>query len=269
MNKLTYISLGAGVQSSAVLVMSALGWYDCPKADVAIFADTQDEPQYVYDYLAQHLVPFGRANGIPVEIVTAGRLSIQGSEGGFLRIPGFTAGDDGRPSMLRRQCTREFKIAPIEKKVRELLGFKPRQRIAPKSATALIGISRDEIQRVKDSQTPWIKNRYPLIDAGLYRGNCLEIVKRAGLPFPRKSACIFCPYHDDAYWRQIRDESPGEFEAACSYDEKIRDSSRAGVHRPVFLHRSLKPLREVDLTVDATPQLNFGFLNECEGMCGV
>jgi hypothetical protein len=75
--------------------------------------------------------------------------------------------------------------------------------------------------------------------------------------------------HDDAYWRELRDQSPAEFEAACAFDVRIRDSSQAGVHRPVFLHRSLKALREVDLAVDATPQLDFGFQNECEGMCGV
>jgi hypothetical protein len=149
-----------------------------------------------------------------------------------LRIPGFTEGNDGRPSMLRRQCTREFKIAPIEKRGRALLGFKARQRIPARSAHALIGISRDEIQRVKDSFTPWVLNRYPLIDAGLYRGNCLEIVKRAGLPAPRKSACVFCPYHDDAYWRELRAESPAEFEAAAVYDERVRDSSQAGVNAP-------------------------------------
>lgn len=115
----------------------------------------------------------------------------------------------------------------------------------------------------------WITNRYPLIDAGLYRGNCVEIVRRAGLPTPRKSACIFCPYHDDAYWRELRKESPAEFEQAAKYDARIRDSSQAGVSRSVFLHRSLKALRDVDFGTDATPQMDFGFQNECEGMCGV
>lgn len=262
-----YISLGAGVQSSAVLVMSALGLYDCPRADIAIFADTQDEPAYVYDYL-EVLRAFGSKHGIEVETVTAGKLSAEGSEGGFLRIPGFTLGEDGRASMLRRQCTREYKIAPIQKRVRALLGYKPRQRIK-RQTEALIGISRDEIQRIRTSDEAWVTNRYPLIDAGLYRGNCVQIVMRAGLPRPRKSACVFCPYHDDAYWREMKADSPEEFEKAALYDAKIRDSSQAGVTRPVFLHRSLKALRDVDLTVDATPQANFGFLNECEGMCGV
>ncbi len=42
----TYLSLGAGVQSTAMLIMSALGLYGCPNADVAIFADTGDEPAW-------------------------------------------------------------------------------------------------------------------------------------------------------------------------------------------------------------------------------
>ena len=45
---LTYISLGAGVQSSALLVCSLLGLHRVPRADVAIFADTQNEPPHVY-----------------------------------------------------------------------------------------------------------------------------------------------------------------------------------------------------------------------------
>ena len=56
----TYLSYGAGVQSTALLVMSALQLehYPCPKADVAVFADTGDEPAWVYEtlrYYRQHV----------------------------------------------------------------------------------------------------------------------------------------------------------------------------------------------------------------------
>jgi len=43
-----YASLGAGVQSTALVVLSTLGLHGCPRADCAIFADTQDEPAWVY-----------------------------------------------------------------------------------------------------------------------------------------------------------------------------------------------------------------------------
>ena len=44
------LSLGAGVQSSTMALMAAKGEIT-PMPDCAIFADTQAEPQSVYDYL--------------------------------------------------------------------------------------------------------------------------------------------------------------------------------------------------------------------------
>ena len=273
-----YLSLGAGVQSSALYVMTTLGLYGCPKADVAIFADTQDEPAYVYDQLAR-LRQWGNDNSGPrIDIVTAGHLSADvisrhnGTRPRFAAVPAFTADDTGRAVILRRQCTREYKIAPIEKQVRTLLGLVPRQRAKGRvSATALIGISLDEATRMKPSRTAWITNRYPLVDARMRRKDCLEVLKAMGLPEPKKSACVFCPFHDDAYWLWMKTEHPAEFERAARVDEQIRDMSRSGVARPVFLHRSLQPLRQINfaerrrLPLFETDQ----FQNECEGMCGV
>ena len=45
------ISLGAGVQSTTMALMAAHGEIE-PMPDCAIFADTGDEPQAVYDHLA-------------------------------------------------------------------------------------------------------------------------------------------------------------------------------------------------------------------------
>jgi len=63
------ISLGAGVQSSTMALMAAAGEIG-PMPVAAIFADTQGEPQEVYDYLEylKPLLPF------PVHVVTAGNI---------------------------------------------------------------------------------------------------------------------------------------------------------------------------------------------------
>src|SRR5262249_1673058 len=125
---LTYVSLGAGVQSTALLIMSALGLRGCPKADVAIFADTQDEPTWVYEHLVM-LDEWAKAHGLPIVTVTAGRLADEtlGLTGKKRRaaLPVFTLGNDGREAMLPRQCTHEYKLAPIEKWVRARLGYQP------------------------------------------------------------------------------------------------------------------------------------------------
>ncbi len=269
MSDFTYLSFGAGVQSTAVLVMSNLGLRGCPRADVAIFADTGDEPQWVYEQVDR----MTKWSDIPVEVVSTGCLSDDvrarqtGSISRFACISVFTAAarGDGKNAILRRQCTREYKIEPIEKRVRALLGYKPRQRIK-ESVECCIGISLDEVTRIKPSRTRWITNRWPLVDAGMRRHDCQRIIEEQGLPQPRKSSCVFCPYHSDAFWRDLKENHSGEFDKAVEFDVDIRSMSRSGMRQPVFLHRSLVPLDEVDLTDPHKDQVDM-FANECEGYC--
>jgi hypothetical protein len=268
----TYISLGAGRQSTALLVMSAKGLLGCPKADVAIFADTGDEPAYVYSHLAWlekwspipiHRVSLGYALGAAIKEMADGKRTRFGT------IPCFTVGNDGRPAMLRRQCTREYKIVPIERKVRELMGFKKGERIAgKKNALCLIGISLDEWMRAKPSRTPWVTSAHPLIDARMTLTDCVKFLQQHDIPIPKKSACVFCPFHDDTTWRDMKANWPVEFAHAVEIDRCVRNLTSAGVKRPAFIHRSLKPLEEVDFAPPVDPQMGL-FIEECEGHCGV
>jgi len=271
----TYISWGAGTQSTALAIMSALGIYNVPKADVAIFSDTGDEPASVYKVLDDYREIL-EGHGLPVQVISEGRLSDHITKRGsskFTAIPAFTSGEDGKPTVLRRQCTREYKITPIEKQVRKLLGFQPGQRIAgKKTVRAMIGITTDEIVRMKPSRTKWVENHYPLIDADLSRDDCISFLKERNLPPVGKSSCVFCPFHSDAFWEDMKHNEPEEFEKAALIDDQIRDMSMSGPDRPVFLHRSLTPLREVRFQDWKNPgQLNLfdGMNQECEGMCGV
>lgn len=134
-----------------------------------------------------------------------------------------------------------------------------------------LGISLDEATRMKPSHVKWAVNRYPLVDAKLTRHSCLLWLKKHGYPEPPKSACIGCPFHNDNYWRELRDTQPLVFQEAVDFDAAIRHMP-ARLRQPVFLHRTIVPLGEVDLR---TPQekgqsgFEFEFDEECEGYCGV
>lgn len=273
---LTYLSLGGGRQSTALAICSALGLHGVPKAHVCIFADTGDEVRDTYEHF-ERFGPWLKERGIPLEIVKQGNLGEElvgmkeKSKRGFIvSIPAFTATTEGA-APLRRQCTQEYKLLPIQRKVRDILGFAKGERIAGKKmARALIGISLDEIYRVKPSRDAWVENCYPLVDARLNVQDCMKICKDHLGYVPIKSACRFCPYHDNHYWSWLKRERPEEFEMACKTDEGIRDLSRAGVKMPAYLHRSLQPLRVVDFDAKGRGQLMIsGFGNECEGVCGV
>ena len=170
----TYLSLGAGVQSSALLVLACTD-ERVPTPDVAIFADTGDEPASVYDYL-EILTDWAKPFGVDVLTTQKGVLS-DACKKGFVPVPIYTANADGSTGILRRQCTREYKIAPITKKVRELLGYEPRYRVK-ESVRAMLGISLDEIQRMKESRFKWVTNCFPLVDLEIKRSDCLKLLQK-------------------------------------------------------------------------------------------
>jgi len=269
---LIYMSLGAGVQSTAMLVLANQG--KIPRPEFAVFADTGDEPQYVYDYL-EILKEWSE---IPIR-VTRHKTGISLSENfknialagkTFVSIPVYTISPNGEKGLTRRQCTHEFKIEPIIQEVRRAMGLKFRQRVK-RRAIAQIGISMDEATRMKPSREKWCTHTWPLIDLRMYRNDCYRIVVEAGLPEPQKSACTFCPFHSDREWMNLRDNHPSDFEKAVEVDELIRNMALInprGLIGQQFVHNSCVPLREVKFRGEGQTEINW-FENECEGMCGV
>ena len=272
----TFLSLGAGVQSSALLVLGCIEEEPrVPRPDICLFADTGDEPQYVYDYVEQ-LTAFAAREGVEVQVVQAGVLSDEVRQSveeakndpdraGWVSVPLYTKDPiTHSEGMRRRVCTREYKIAPIRKWVRERLGYSRGQRVKHR-VRSMLGITTDEIQRMKPSADKWVTNSYPLVDLGLRRHDCLKIVDDAGLPKPQKSACVYCPYRPGVDWQWLKDEHPADFQKAVDFDEMIRAD---GMPYQQFVHKSCVPLSEVVFNANDPDQADM-FDNECEGMCGV
>jgi hypothetical protein len=262
------ISLGAGVQSTTMALMAAHGEI-APMPDCAIFADTQWEPAAVYKHLdwlcgvlpfPVHRVSFGniRDDLIRRENARAGR---------FVTIPAYFLNGHSE-GIGRRQCTSHYKIEPMQKKKRELLGYKPRQRIPVGSVESWLGISVDEIIRVTPSKIRWEEKRFPLIEKRMDRNDCVQWLTRNGYSIPTKSACIGCPFHSNVEWRAIRDQ-PDEWQQALEVDAAIRMPDSRPQRARQYLHPQRVPLDQVDLsTPEDHGQLNL-FNNECEGMCGL
>lgn len=151
------ISLGAGVQSSAMALMAAKGEIK-PMPTAAIFADTQDEPKKVYEWL-EYLSP---KLPFPVLHVTNGSVMDDGlpvytsakSGKTYIKsiIPAFTLQKDGTKGLLGRKCTADYKIKVIIAKIRELV-TPPRIREWRKKhaiACKQIGVWKRECKRIKD-----------------------------------------------------------------------------------------------------------------------
>ncbi|MCC8945979.1 hypothetical protein H8A97_12940 [Bradyrhizobium sp. Arg62] len=252
------LSLGAGVQSTTMALMAAHGEIG-PMPDCAIFANTGEEPEAVYDHL--RWLASGNVLPFPVHIIETGPLGDRLFDDNEARIPVFT--DTG---MRRRQCTKNYKLLPIRRKIRQLLGKGPRDYIAPGTVEQWIGISTDEIFRVTPSRVQFITRRDPLIELQMSRWDCTNWLTDHGYPIPPKSSCVFCPYKGNAQWASLRDNDPKGWSRAVAVDARLRTPAGIAMFKkPTFLHRSAVPLAKADLSkVDAHL-----FNNECEGMCGV
>lgn len=255
------ISLGLGVQSTAVYMMSSLG--RLPRADHAVFADPAAELPRTYEIL-EYLKDWAKYNdGIPIHVTREKNLLqdiLKGTNSTgqkFASIPAFS--ESG--GMVRRQCTSEYKIQPVMKKIRELHGLKFRQRM-PKTEVWL-GISLDEIQRMKVSQLPRVDYYYPLIEERMSRGDCYKFFKEKNFPIPDKSSCVFCPYHSDKNWKDLKENHPEQWDQCIEVDEAIRDSSKRGLNDKMYLHKSLIPLKDIEFADQQEL-----FMCE-EGFCGL
>lgn len=264
------LSLGAGVQSSTLALLAkhrVVG----PMPMCAIFADTQAEPAAVYKHLdwLETVLPF------PVHRVTAGNLyevigkpRDVGKRVPHMPIPAYTATRDGRSTPLHRECTEDFKIIPIRRQIRAMFGLTRKRGPRTPIVEQWIGISRDEAHRMKPSRQAWMRNRWPLVDMSMTRGDCLRWLSENGYPWPPKSSCTFCPFHDDAQWKATKAD-PAAWAQAVAVDEKIRNLNRVSSTAPLYLHRSMVPLAEVVFKDEPEKLQGDLFGNECEGMCGV
>lgn len=244
---LELLSLGAGVQSTTIGLMAADGTLN--RVDGAIFADTGWEPAHVYEHLAR-LGQVLQAAGIPLYKVVKGNLRNDSLDPlhRYASVPYFVRNPDGSEGMGRRQCTSEYKLGPINRKVRELLGAAaPDFRRVPKGHHAVqwIGFSTDEVGRVSDKDgVSYITKRYPLLELGMSRDDCERWLRARGWGSVAKSACIGCPYHGNRQWRDLRDNYPAEWADAVEFDEAIRKGGARGLplNGEAFLHRSRVPL---------------------------
>lgn len=297
-DNITILSLGAGVQSSTLALMAERGEVRgehgeaLPAPITAIFADTGDESNATYAWLnwleCQLSFPVIRASqgeslsrhiyqsieqGTRVSTPPLFTKALEGEKiitpepdapGGLFDTTPFTQPakvlHPGTEGILKRDCTGDFKVAVIQRAVRKLM-----REYGVKCITQWIDISLDEAVRMKPSRVKYSTHRWPLIEMRMNRQDCLRWMQAHDYPEPPRSACVYCPHHDNAEWRRIRDNEPDSWQAALEFDRRIRRGIR-GVRQECFVHRQCVPLDEVDFSTDDSGLL---WGNECEGMCGV
>lgn len=238
-------SSGGGVQSTAIAVLIAQG--KIPKPECVVMADTGREASETWEYNRMHVAPALLTAGVNVEIAPHSLSKYDLYNGDLCMIPAFVfyGGEAfGHPEKFGRLptfCSGEWKRDVVLRYLRQR-GYGPENPV-----TQIMGFSTDEAKRASSEKRKWAKWVFPLIELGLSRYDCVDVVRKAGLPTPPRSSCWMCPHRKNAEWRRLRDVYPEEWEMACKLDEEIRE--RDPKHG-VFLHRDRKPLRTCNIDLD-------------------
>lgn len=264
---ISVLSYGGGVQSTALLVLACQGELAIDAAVFANVGDDSEDPRTL-EYLAEHALPYAAEHGVRVDTVQLTRRDgstpslystvVAPNKRGYL-IPVRLSG--GHPG--RRSCTADWKLAPIGK------WLKANGATAADPATVNIGISTDEWMRAgRGKDHPYERRAYPLLDRGLSRQDCINIVTGVGLPQPPKSSCWFCPYHSIRNWREMRRDRPELFARAAEM-EAILNAKLVARHRdPVWFTDRGGPLADVIAAADPSLFAEYDPSGECDsGAC--
>ena len=254
------ISLGWGVQSWTLAAMVALK--ELPAVDYAIHADTGHERAETYAH-AKKWTPWLERRGVQVVTVSGARTeAVREDWKDSVMIPAFTTDrDTGSRGQVLRQCTHDWKITPIRRFIRSVIGA-----LTPGAVESLQGISFDEWSRIRTSDVAYITNVYPLVDAQITRAGCVTWLEAQGLDVPVKSACTFCPYHNLEEWKRLKREGGPDWQEAVEVDGAIREK------RPkaeLFIHPARAPLSEaIKIAEDyGASQLALDLDSETEASC--
>jgi len=217
------ISYGGGVQSTALVVLSLLEGWD---VDDVVHVDLMDaESPATREYVARFRDWLRQEHGRDITIIERNMYRDMLDNPGFTPVP-WRARDGS--FMLSRQCTRQYKVAPLQRYLYD--------RYPGDCIRLMLGISVDEFHRMRDSSAARIEHVYPLVDARLTRWQCREIIERAGLAVPSKSSCWFCPYRSSASQLALVRHYPRLREMARALEDRINaDRRRRGRDEVVVL----------------------------------
>jgi hypothetical protein len=226
---------GGGTQSAAIAALIELG--RLPKPDLAIMADTEREKSETWAYMDAVIRPSLIRSGVELAIVPKSEFAtcdLYSTNGKRILLPGFTNLND--VGKLTGYCSGEWKREVIARYLRSL---------GVELCTVWFGISLDEIKRVRTPRNGWMKHSYPLIfDVPMRRQDCIALVcDEMGWPMPPRSSCWMCPNMGDSEWRDMKQHWPDDFARAVAVEAELRTKDEH-----FYLHRSCKPLAEVDFT---------------------
>lgn len=256
------LSCGAGQQSTALALMSCENKISpntfplVPVYDAILFCDLGAERKWVYDQV-NFLMDICLKVDIPFYILQNKNLKEDYFDNyGKKRvctIPFWSLDSNGKKGKMIRHCTIDYKIIQMQNFVRwHLLGYEKYQRLKQQDIGAHefhIGFTAEESNRIFESKHPMFINKFPMVEMGIERKDNYKYVReRWGLQ-TRASACLFCPFHSNYFYKECKQNCPKDYQIVLDFDALIEDkepNARIGVpNNQIFISKSRKRIRDL------------------------
>lgn len=260
---LKILSFGAGMQSTALALMSCKNMRAVkdgkqapfplvPIYDLVVFCDLGFEPPWVSSQAA-FVRKACESVGIwykQLDTPLYQDLMRDFGKKRVVSIPWWTLGDDGHKSRMPRNCTIDYKVERISKFIRwDVLGYKKGQRLRSEDKKAHemhMGFSFEEMRRCKQNPNPMFINRFPLVDMKLVRADNYAYIKDKWGLETKASACAFCPFHKNFFFRYLKENEPEVYQQLVRVDELLRDNNpKPPMDSDLFISRSRKRLEDL------------------------
>jgi len=183
------------VNSTAIVCLHAQGKL---RLDGVVFADTGGEHPETYEHL-RIMEEFCRGIDLPFHVVSAGDLYTEYFEKQIIPFRAF------------RSCTDKFKIRPIKK-------FAKANYVG--EVAFILGIDYGERHRAERYMGQGYE--FPLIEMGIDREGCKEIIRDSGLEVPIKSGCFYCPFTKKDGWLNLLKKHRELFLKAEEFEQNCR-----------------------------------------------
>ena len=221
-----YLSMGFGVNSVALyLLMQDLGM-----EFEAVYVDHGSDWPETLEYMEMFRQVY------PVTVINP-------EYRGFTSLYQYCKDRRVTPNRMRRWCTDQFKVRPLH-------------AYFEKPCFVHLGIDAGEQHRARISGMVGQENRFILIEEGIDRAGCEQMIREHGLPVPIKSGCYFCPFQRIGQWRLLRREHPDLFCSAIGLERGENESRSERGKRPHYTFGENRPLESL---IDEDQQILPGF----------
>jgi len=265
--KLRVLNLSGGRQSTTIAEMIIHG--DLPPVDLCLTADTGMEHEATYAHIKDLHKRLNQA-GIKAavapgpnlwdDLVTLGPRKATRLD----NPPYWVQKENGGRGRLVQKCTKHYKIAPMDRYIRQELlrthGINPEaRRIGHNIVEKWIGFSADETSRMKLPGQKYVYFGFPLVDLGFNKDDCISYLEYRGRPVPPPSVCVACFSNPAASYKTM---GPTDFERARAVDESLSQWAQIGIKGDVYVSKTLRRLSDIRADEETEPDTDEG---SCDG----